>query len=55
MLRNRNRCPNRTEWYSMRDKLYEEIMTNAWNEEKGFFCQSYEDKVRLVSSPFSYL
>lgn len=30
----------------MRDKLYEEIMTNAWNEEKGFFCQSYEDKVR---------
>lgn len=36
-------CPNRQKWLETRDKLYEEIMERAWNPEKGFFAQSYED------------
>lgn len=39
-------CPHRLEWYTARDNLYEEIMEKSWNAEKGFFAQSYEDKVR---------
>ncbi|KAH8108577.1 glycoside hydrolase family 15 protein [Phellopilus nigrolimitatus] len=37
-------CPRRIEWHLARDELYEEIMTKAWNSEKGFFTQSYEDQ-----------
>ncbi|KZV94567.1 glycoside hydrolase family 15 protein [Exidia glandulosa HHB12029] len=37
-------CPRRMEWLAARDKLYEDIMTNAWNAKEGFFAQSYEDK-----------
>ncbi|CDO72280.1 Glycoside Hydrolase Family 15 protein [Trametes cinnabarina] len=36
-------CPRRNEWYAARDALYEEIMQKAWNKEKRFFAQSYED------------
>ncbi|OSC98195.1 glycoside hydrolase family 15 protein [Trametes coccinea BRFM310] len=36
-------CPRRNEWYAARDALYEEIMQKAWNSEKRFFAQSYED------------
>ena len=43
-------CPRRTEWYAARDKLYEDIMRNAWNPEKKFFAQSYEDKDVLDSA-----
>jgi len=43
-------CPRRTEWILARYELYEEIMTHAWNSEKKFFCQSYEDKEILDSA-----
>ncbi|KAF9511362.1 glycoside hydrolase family 15 protein [Hydnum rufescens UP504] len=43
-------CPHRQQWYAARDSLYEEIMEKAWNAEKGFFCQSYEDKDVLDSA-----
>ncbi|OBZ71553.1 Uncharacterized protein C4H3.03c [Grifola frondosa] len=36
-------CPKRMEWFAARDALYEEIMQKAWNPEKKFFGQSYED------------
>ena len=36
-------CPRRIEWLLARDELYEEIMAKAWNPEKRFFSQSYED------------
>ncbi|CAE6406086.1 unnamed protein product [Rhizoctonia solani] len=36
-------CPNRQKWMETRDRLYEEIMERAWNAEKKFFAQSYED------------
>ncbi|OJT06889.1 hypothetical protein TRAPUB_2258 [Trametes pubescens] len=43
-------CPRRTEWYAARDALYEEIMHKAWNPEKRFFAQSYEDLEILDSA-----
>jgi len=43
-------CPNRAHWLASRDKLYEDIMEKGWNEEKGFFCQSYEAKHSLDAS-----
>lgn len=43
-------CPNRLKWLEGRDHLYEEIMNKAWNKEKGFFGQSYEDKDVLDSA-----
>ncbi|KAI0738815.1 glycoside hydrolase family 15 protein [Daedaleopsis nitida] len=36
-------CPRRNEWYAARDELYEEIMQKAWNPDKKFFAQSFED------------
>jgi len=36
-------CPNRSKWLAVRDELYEEIMSRAWNKEEKFFGQSYED------------
>lgn len=35
-------CPNRLEWYRVRDQIYEDIMSRAWNKEEKFFAQSYE-------------
>lgn len=43
-------CPKRSEWLAARDDLYEQIMQKAWNPEKKFFAQSYEDKDILDSS-----
>ncbi|KAL4244526.1 Glycoside hydrolase family 15 protein [Abortiporus biennis] len=43
-------CPKRLEWLAARDDLYEQIMTKAWNAEKGFFGQSYEETEVLDSS-----
>ncbi|TCD66045.1 hypothetical protein EIP91_001901 [Steccherinum ochraceum] len=43
-------CPRRNQWLEARDDLYEQIMHKAWNAEKGFFGQSYEDKHVLDSS-----
>jgi GH15 family glucan-1,4-alpha-glucosidase len=37
-------CPNRLKWLAARDELFEDIMHHAWNSEKQFFAQSYEDK-----------
>lgn len=36
-------CPRRNRWLEARDELYEQIMGNAWNPEKKFFAQSYDD------------
>ncbi|VDB99396.1 unnamed protein product [Peniophora sp. CBMAI 1063] len=35
-------CPNRMQWYTARDELYEQIMSKAWNDERKIFGQSYE-------------
>ncbi|CCM02298.1 uncharacterized protein FIBRA_04387 [Fibroporia radiculosa] len=43
-------CPKRNEWLVARDSLYEEIMHKAWNPEKQFFAQSYEDQDVLDSA-----
>ncbi|EPQ54918.1 glycoside hydrolase family 15 protein [Gloeophyllum trabeum ATCC 11539] len=43
-------CPNRLKWLTARDDLYEQIMKHAWNSEKKFFAQSYEDKDVLDSA-----
>ncbi|KDN47658.1 hypothetical protein RSAG8_03448, partial [Rhizoctonia solani AG-8 WAC10335] len=43
-------CPNRQKWMETRDKLYEEIMERAWNPDKKFFAQSYEDLEVLDSA-----
>ncbi|KAF8316814.1 Six-hairpin glycosidase [Clavulina sp. PMI_390] len=43
-------CPHYNEWRTARDNLYEQIMEQAWNKEKKFFCQSYEDKEVLDSA-----
>lgn len=43
-------CPRRDVWLAARDHLYEEIMTKAWNPEKQFFGQSYEDTDVLDSA-----
>ncbi|KAI9512361.1 glycoside hydrolase family 15 protein [Russula earlei] len=36
-------CPRRNKWLDARDDLYEQIMQKAWNPEKKFFAQSYDD------------
>ncbi|KAK4686635.1 hypothetical protein P7C73_g3488, partial [Tremellales sp. Uapishka_1] len=43
-------CPNRNKWMAARDRVYEDIQTKGWNEEKGFYSQSYEDKESLDSA-----
>ncbi|RAL12584.1 glycoside hydrolase family 15 protein [Aspergillus homomorphus CBS 101889] len=40
-------CPGRARWVQERDDLYDEIMTNGYNAEKGFFCMSYENRDAL--------
>jgi len=41
------------EWLTARDKLYENIMTHAWNPKERFFSQSYEDNDVLDSGSSS--
>ncbi|KAI0252616.1 glycoside hydrolase family 15 protein [Lactifluus subvellereus] len=36
-------CPRRNQWLVARDELYEQIMQKAWNPEKKFFAQSYDE------------
>ncbi|GAA5849432.1 hypothetical protein JCM8547_000448 [Rhodosporidiobolus lusitaniae] len=43
-------CPNRNKWLDKRDWLYDDIMTHGYNQEQGFFCQSYEHKDVLDSA-----
>ncbi|CAJ0830949.1 733_t:CDS:2 [Entrophospora sp. SA101] len=43
-------CPDRNKWLDVRDKIYEEVMTKAWNPERKIFTQSYESKDDLDSS-----
>lgn len=43
-------CPRKDIWLKTRDKLYEDVMEKGWNEEKGFFCMSYENKEVLDAS-----
>ncbi|KAF9491594.1 glycoside hydrolase family 15 protein [Pleurotus eryngii] len=43
-------CPNRNQWLTARDTIYEDIMHKAWNNEGKYFGQSYEDKDVLDSA-----
>jgi len=43
-------CPDRDRWMRIRDTIYDEIMTKAWNPERKFFAQSYEALDALDSS-----
>ncbi|KZT22860.1 glycoside hydrolase family 15 protein [Neolentinus lepideus HHB14362 ss-1] len=43
-------CPHRLAWLTARDDLYEQIMARAWNPERQFFAQSYEDTDVLDSA-----
>lgn len=36
-------CPRRSQWLEVRDDLYEQIMKKAWNAEKKFFAQSFNE------------
>lgn len=37
-------CPDRFQWITIRDELYDEIMEKGYNPERGHFCQSYESR-----------
>ncbi|BEI84091.1 hypothetical protein CcaverHIS002_0406950 [Cutaneotrichosporon cavernicola] len=43
-------CPNRIRWTATRDWLYEEIQKRAWNPQRGFYGQSYEENDILDSA-----
>ncbi|KAG5935516.1 hypothetical protein E4U53_000417 [Claviceps sorghi] len=43
-------CPNRANWLTARDKLYEEIMEKGYNTDLKTFIQSYENNTILDSS-----
>lgn len=43
-------CPNREHWLKTRDEIYETVMIHGWNDEKKFFCQSFESKDVIDSS-----
>ena len=43
-------CPDRNKWMEVRDTIYEEVMTKAWNSERKMFAQSYEALDALDSS-----
>lgn len=43
-------APSRNKWIETRDKIYEEVQTKGWNNEAGFYSQSYENKDVLDSS-----
>ncbi|KAI9460245.1 glycoside hydrolase family 15 protein [Lactarius psammicola] len=42
-------CPRRSRWLEARDDLYEQIMQKAWNPEKKFFAQSF-DEINILDS-----
>lgn len=43
-------CPNRIKWLATRDQLYTHIQERAFNVEKGYFGQSYEENWILDSA-----
>ncbi|CEI64868.1 hypothetical protein FVEN_g3367 [Fusarium venenatum] len=43
-------CPNRNKWMEARDRVYERIMENGYNEEMKCFVQSFENRTMLDSS-----
>ncbi|KAJ7606665.1 glycoside hydrolase family 15 protein [Roridomyces roridus] len=43
-------CPNRMQWLTARDNLYEEIMKKAWDPKAEAFGQSYEETDVLDSA-----
>ncbi|KAJ5123623.1 hypothetical protein N7448_009720 [Penicillium atrosanguineum] len=43
-------CPDRFQWITIRDELYDEIMEKGYNAERGHFCQSYESRDVLDAS-----
>ncbi|CAA9957174.1 Glycosyl hydrolase [Pyrenophora teres f. maculata] len=43
-------CPNRAEWYRVRDMIYEEVMEKGYNSELECFVQSYESNDVLDSA-----
>jgi GH15 family glucan-1,4-alpha-glucosidase len=43
-------CPDRFQWISIRDELYDEIMEKGYNVDRGHFCQSYESREVLDAS-----
>lgn len=43
-------CPRRNVWLEARDELYEQVMQKAWNPEKKFFAQSYDETDVLDSA-----
>ncbi|KAF8264424.1 glycoside hydrolase family 15 protein [Lactarius quietus] len=43
-------CPRRSQWLEARDDLYEQIMHKAWNAEKKFFAQSFDETNILDSA-----
>ncbi|KAG4035300.1 hypothetical protein MFRU_001g00710 [Monilinia fructicola] len=43
-------CPNKEEWFKVRDTIYEEIMEKGYNTEMQAFVQSYESRTMLDSS-----
>lgn len=43
-------CPNRAEWYRVRDLIYEEVMNKGYNHKLECFIQSYESNEVLDSA-----
>lgn len=43
-------CPQRWDWYRVRDEIMEDIMEKGYNKELGCFAQSYESKDMLDSA-----
>ncbi|KAL5392715.1 hypothetical protein DPSP01_000417 [Paraphaeosphaeria sporulosa] len=43
-------CPQRQEWYRVRDAIMEEVMEKGYNKELGAFIQSYEANEMLDSA-----
>ena len=41
LSRKRSLPTDHLKWLTMRDRLYEEIMTKGWDESRGSFVQSY--------------
>ncbi|KAI0067863.1 glycoside hydrolase family 15 protein [Artomyces pyxidatus] len=43
-------CPHRAKWLEARDDIYEQVMNQAWNADKKFFGQSYDETHILDSA-----
>ncbi|KAF5639964.1 hypothetical protein F25303_7286 [Fusarium sp. NRRL 25303] len=43
-------CPNRAKWMEARDRIYERVMEQGYNEEMKCFVQSFESRTMLDSS-----